>query len=43
MVGWGLYIGGDPENATAFIANTGSVGLIIFGLYLLLLRKGIHH
>lgn len=43
MVGWGLYIGGDPENATAFIANTGSIGLIIFGLYLLLLRKGIHH
>ncbi|MRR30301.1 hypothetical protein EG834_08255, partial [bacterium] len=34
MVGWGLYIGGDPENATAFIANTGSIGLIIFGLYL---------
>ena len=42
MVGWGLYISGDPENATAFIANTGSIGLIIFGLYLLLLRKGIH-
>lgn len=43
MVGWGLYIGGDPGNAPAFIANTGSIGLIIFGIYLLLMRKGIHH
>jgi hypothetical protein len=43
MVGWGLYIGGDPENALVFISNTGSVGLMIFGLYLLLMRKGIHH
>lgn len=43
VVGWGLYIGGDPGNAPSFIANTGSIGLIIFGLYLLLLRKGIHH
>lgn len=43
VVGWGLYIGGDPANAPSFIANTGSIGLIIFGLYLLLLRKGIHH
>jgi len=42
MTGWGLYIGGDPGNAPEFIANTGSVGLIIFGLYLLLLRKSIH-
>ncbi len=42
MVGWGLYIGGNPDNALSFIGNTGSVGLIIFGLYLLLLRKGIH-
>jgi len=43
MVGWGLYIGGDPGNAPTFIANTGSIGLIIFGIYLLLMRKGIHH
>lgn len=41
MVGCGLYIGGKPENAVTFIGNTGSVGLIIFGLYLLLLRRGI--
>lgn len=43
VVGWGLYIGGDPGNAPSFIANTGSIGLIIFGIYLLLMRKGIHH
>ncbi|MEW6651300.1 MAG: hypothetical protein AB1453_14080 [Chloroflexota bacterium] len=43
VVGWGLYVGGDPGNAVSFIANTGSIGLIIFGLYLLLLRKSLHH
>jgi hypothetical protein len=41
MVGWGLYIGGNPGNASSFISNTGSVALIIIGLYLLLIRKGI--
>jgi hypothetical protein len=40
VVGWGLYIGGDPGNALAFIGNTGSIGLIIFGVYLLLIRRG---
>lgn len=39
VVGWGLYIGGNPGNALSFIGNTGSVGLIIFGVYLLLLRR----
>jgi len=43
MVGWGLYIGGNPDNAVSFIGNTGSIGLIIFGIYLLLWRKGIQH
>lgn len=43
VVGWGMYIGGDPGSAPTFIANTGSIGLIIFGIYLLLMRKGIHH
>lgn len=42
MVGFGLYIGGDPDNALGFIGNTGSIALMIFGLYLLLMRKGIH-
>jgi hypothetical protein len=43
MVGWGLYIGGNPNNALNFIGNTGSIGIILVGVYLLLLRKGIHH
>jgi hypothetical protein len=43
MVGSGLYIGGDPTRAVGFISNTGSIALVIFGLYLLLMRKGIHH
>ena len=41
MVGWGLYIGGDPHNALNFIGNTGSIGLIIFGVYLLMWRNEI--
>jgi hypothetical protein len=43
VVGTGLYIGGDPTHAMGFIGNTGSIALMIFGLYLLLMRKGIHH
>jgi hypothetical protein len=43
MVGWGLYIGGNPENALGFVGNTGSIGLIIFGVYLLLLRFGMQN
>jgi hypothetical protein len=42
VVGWSLYLGGNPTNAVNFIGNSSSVGLIIFGLYLLLLRRGIH-
>lgn len=42
MVGWGLYIGGNPGNAMSFIGNTGSIGLIIFGAYLLLMKRGLH-
>lgn len=41
VVGWGLYIGGDPGSAASFIGNTGSVGLVMVGLYLLLMRRGI--
>lgn len=41
MVGWGLYIGGNPSNALGFVGNSGSIGLIIFGIYLLLLRFGM--
>lgn len=41
VVGWGLYSGGNPNNALSFIGNTGSIGVLIFGLYLLLLRRGM--
>ncbi len=41
MVGSGLYIGGNPGNALGFLGNTGSIGLIIFGIYLILLKFGM--
>jgi hypothetical protein len=41
MVGWGLYLAGNPNQALSFIGNTGSVGLIIFGVYLLLWRNSL--
>ena len=41
MVGLGLYIGGNPSNALGFVQNTGSIGLIMFGLYLILLKYGM--
>ena len=40
VTGLGLYIGGNPSGAGRFISNTGSITLIIFGLYILLLRRG---
>ena len=39
IVGYGLYIGGDPGSAANFIGNTGSVGLILMGIYLLMMRR----
>ncbi len=42
VAGWGLYIGGDPGNALGFIGNTGSIAMLVFGLYLLLMRKSMH-
>ena len=41
MVGSGLYIGGNPSNALGFVQNTGSIGLIMFGVYLILLKYGM--
>ncbi len=41
MVGSGLYIGGNPENAAGFIQNTGSIGLVLLGVYLILLKYGL--
>jgi len=41
MVGSGLYIGGNPENALGFLGNTGSIGLILIGAYLIFLKFGM--
>ncbi len=41
MVGSGLYIGGNPANALGFLQNTGSIGLVLLGLYLILLKFGL--
>jgi hypothetical protein len=41
MVGWGLTMGGSRSSAFTLIGNTGSISLIIFGLYLILMRRGI--
>ncbi|MBI9051585.1 MAG: hypothetical protein JEZ00_19330 [Anaerolineaceae bacterium] len=38
-VGWGLYIGGNPGGSLSFIGNTGSMVLILLGIYLLLLQS----
>lgn len=43
VVGWGLFIAGNPESAISFIGNTGSIGLIIFGIYILLMRRSFHN
>jgi hypothetical protein len=42
MTGWGLYIGGNPPGALNFISNTGSIGLIILGVYLLIWRSSLN-
>lgn len=43
VVGLGLYIGGQPTQALTFLGNTGSIVLILIGIYLLLIRwrKGL--
>jgi hypothetical protein len=41
MVGWGLYIGGAAGKSLGFIGNTGSVALILFGIYLITLKYGM--
>ena len=42
FVGWGLALGGNSELAKSIIGNSGSIIVILVGLYLLLLRKDIH-
>ena len=41
MVGWGLYIGGSAGKELGFISNTGSIALILFGIYLILLKYSL--
>jgi hypothetical protein len=41
MVGSGLFIGGNPENAAGFLQNTGSIALVLLGIYLILLKFGL--
>ncbi len=41
-VGLGLFIGGNAGGPLNFIGNAGSIGLILFGAYLLLMRRSIH-
>ncbi len=38
MVGLGLYLGGDPAIASAVLSNSGAMGIILFGLYMTLMR-----
>jgi hypothetical protein len=38
MVGMGLYMGGNPTIASAVLSNSGAMGIILFGLYLTLMR-----
>lgn len=38
MVGLGLYLGGDPAIASAVLSNSGAMGIILFGLYITLMR-----
>lgn len=42
IVGLGLFIGGDPDNAAFFIGNTSAVLFVAIGLYLFLIRRGMH-
>lgn len=42
FVGWGLALGGNTELAKSIIGNSGSIIVILVGLYLLLLRKDVH-
>jgi len=41
VAGLALYIAGNPSGAGAILSNTGSIVMIIFGLYLLLMRYGV--
>jgi hypothetical protein len=41
MTGWSLYISSNPGSAIEFITKTSSIMLVLFGLYLLFLRRSL--
>lgn len=41
VVGWGLYVSGNPKNAMSLLGNTGSLMMVALGLYLILIRRSI--
>lgn len=40
-VGAGMYIGGDPVIAAAVLSNTGAMGILLFAVYIVLMRTKI--
>lgn len=41
IAGISLYIAGNPSATPTLLSNTGSIAIIVFGLYLLLMRHGV--
>ena len=41
IAGISLYIAGNPSATPTLLSNTGSIAIIVFGLYLLLMRRGV--
>lgn len=41
IAGLSLYIASNPSAAPTLLGNTGSIAIIVFGLYLLLMRRGV--
>jgi hypothetical protein len=41
MAGLGLFLGGKPSGTLSFFSNAGSIGLIIIGVYLMLMRREV--
>jgi hypothetical protein len=41
VTGWSLYISSNPGSAVEFITKTSSIMLVLFGLYLLFLRRSL--
>jgi len=41
VTGLGLFLGGHPSSSVSFFSNAGSIGLIIIGIYLMLMRREV--